>query len=195
MSLNCAKGKKIIEWQYSGESLNRILGADNYKIERSWYGGQDPDINYRLKYKNYGLVYYSSQPASIVPPISAARVVVSGNVIDGYYVANGRGISTQVIDSSGSWKQWLYNTRGRPFEFIGFEPADGSIEENPGGGECNFTITKNNTTVYQEARSTCPVVNEYCQNYCPPNTCECQFEDRVCCIDPQTGFVIRTVVK
>lgn len=32
--VECLNSRKIIEWQYPGEELNRIIGADRYTVEQ-----------------------------------------------------------------------------------------------------------------------------------------------------------------
>ena len=145
-----------VRYRARGENWQYVDGDSYELIEDDWNGGRDPNKSYSLKYMTHGAIYYSSKPAQVVLPISDVRVVVGGQIINGYYVADGRGISTEVFDATSQWKGWLYVTRGRPYEFLEFVPSDGSTE-NP---YCTLTITKGNREIFKKTFEECPQVEK-----------------------------------
>ncbi|MEY2833396.1 MAG: hypothetical protein RLZZ574_2655 [Cyanobacteriota bacterium] len=173
-----------IRWRYGSEPWQEIE-ADDYTIQQSWYGGQNPNIYYRLKYGQASIsngnfagwvTAYQNQPATIVLPIKSVRLMTAGVVVEEYahwaylYANSGNPPATDfreqfrtyvvdVFDATNNWKNWLL-IRNSGTKVYGFEPADGSIENNPGGGSCTFTITKNGQTVYTQTRATCPQVEK-----------------------------------
>lgn len=180
----------VINWQFDGEQQKTLIGADNYEVEQVGFGGQQAGVSYRLKYKNYGATYYTNQPGLVVSPILGLRLVVSGVIIDGYYVQDGRNIETQVFDATNQWKGWQFNTRGRPFEIIGFEPADGS---EPEPYEYEFRGYKNGELILTDTGYGEPTVQVDCSQ-CPPNSCEVDCGNHVCCYNSQ-GKVVYSYVK
>ncbi|MBW4535514.1 MAG: hypothetical protein KME09_16380 [Pleurocapsa minor HA4230-MV1] len=173
-----------IRWRYPGEVWKEIIGTDYLIKKQNWYGGQNPNIQYQLKYGQaitsssgfFGWsIYYSNQSTLITPPISNVRLNIAGNLTEvlehwafrsigsGNPPPDGnrnRSYSVDVVDASNEWKRWLTITSSSGLKVYGFEPANGSIEENAGSNNCTFTVYKNDTIVYQETREFCPEVEK-----------------------------------
>ena len=173
----------VVRWRYEGEDWQEIENADDYQLQQDWYGGQNPNIQYRYKYgrasANSGgflgwAISYADQPAQVVLPIQKVRLII-GSTDYGVYehwafrrVGSGnpppdgsrnRRYLVQVFDATRQWKLWL-NTISTGHKVFGFEPADGSSEENPGGGNCIFTVFFDGVIVHEETRAECPEVEK-----------------------------------
>ena len=106
-----------------------------------WYGGQNAGTIYRLK---YGInpqtvngvvqwqIYYSGQPAQVTSPIGEVGIYQQfSNAYLGEYEWKGEAqrIYVVVVDASGTGKFWV-SQHSWGLKIFGFEPTDGSTEDN-----------------------------------------------------------------
>ena len=173
-----------VRWRYSpSESWQEIIGADNYELEQNWYGGQNPSVSYQVKYGRAAIsngtfvgwsIFYAELPAGTTVPIKGMRLLIN-NVDYGIYEhwgfnwggspnppPNGtrrRTYTGQFLDATDTWRTY-FNGSSQGHKIYGFVPADGSVEENPGGANCTFTVYKNGQIVHQETINSCPEVEQ-----------------------------------
>lgn len=214
----CSNGQKpTIEWQYTGEDKQRIIGADNYTvgiqpaqcpvaynivtrfqpgINKPWREYIARSQDFRPPFTNFNFIVDrgNAQPfAQGFPGLSVFRASstagFSWNNLFKFTCTNrfGQRINTSVLAGDGGY---LNDTQ--TMEFIRFERADG-LPDNC--GDCVFTVTKNNQVVYTRTKSPCPTVTHFCGEQCPPGTCQCDCGTEVCCYDTKTGKAVKSFRK
>jgi hypothetical protein len=207
----CPVGQKTtIEWQYPGETKQRIEGADDYSTtltEAGFQGGQCP-AQYKIylwydRYWTYGQLIQSNvliTSSTVYGSINA--IYLQHTVQDNRPDLTGVYFVVECKNADGT-PRLLRNLilgsglKGVTKEII-VSRVDGvadSCGNPPPKPPCIFKVTKNGTVVYQKNTLTCPTVTHFCGEKCPPGTCECTCGNRVCCHDPVTGAVIKSFIK
>lgn len=208
MPLCPSDSKTIIEWQYPDEEKNRIIGADDYKVEQEQ--GKCP-----VFYHVFG-TYYSknhSQGGCNLTAFFRTASSVRGDHVLSYLPQ---------IGDSNRWVLSLTTGEMRFNNISFFEYENKNLTNKPGTygiinytntacrnttgfgygfnlivtnivrvdgqpddcGNCILTISKNGQTVYQRSEPVCPIVEHFCDaNQCPAGTCEVECNGTVCCYD------------
>ena len=96
---------------------------------------------------------------------------------------------TGLIYFYDNWRETF--DRGELIVIDSIERSDGLADDC---GDCTFTIYSNEAVVYQQINESCPTVDEYCDNKCPPNTCEVECGNLICCYD-SNGKAIKKFSK
>jgi hypothetical protein len=198
----CPNGNAIIEWQYSGEEKQQILGADDYSIQQA--KGQCP-IKYTVSWITN--VFGSNTQCNSYTAVSFGAYSVWGPV-SGVIFKNPRGncgaygemyllchgISSQPRKVNQT--EFLiasFTTLGRFRNVINYQV----VPENNQLDNCAFLfqITKNGQVVYSKISPQSPSVTHHCDEQCPPGTCECTNGSTVCCYDANTGIAVKSFTR
>jgi hypothetical protein len=201
----CPVGQKTtIKWQYSGEEKQEIIGADNYTtqvVTPNFTGGQSSNVKYLIQqfvnvYNAQGVLIYADYPSTLVDRYGKinrsyieARLDNRGNllwwgIIEGHNQVGNIDIWENPVPIPGN-RVTLNRTQ--------ITRADN--QPDTGGNlpsSCTFKVLKNNEVVYQKTAPTCPPVNHFCGEECPPGTCQCDCGTEVCCYDTTTGKAIKS---
>lgn len=207
----CSNGQKpIIKWQYPGEDLNQILGADNYSIGmvkgqcntsylvKGMYASnsmnycQTPLINTNWQLNVPGKVhgiasrYFRTDDRYSCPNFT--RIVGKIDVYQAY-LSHGSNPSNFALDVTYFAD---HTTAGSVVTITDIIRTDGQ-PDNCGG--CALKIFKGSQTVYSRVEPTCPTVTYACGDECPPGTCQCDCGSMVCCYDTKTGKAVKSFRK
>lgn len=206
--MDCPDSRKIIEWQFAGQPIKRLIGADSYDTSslpgQSYttysFAGTYANANSKIgscqrlfncsasftgKYR--GIVsFYDS---ALGNDVFAVEYEEASGAIKQSKILGASGVLL-AIDSCTSFnrtQRWALKEQG--VTITSLVRADG--QEDTGGG-CILAIYKDGREVYKESAEECPVmIREYCESMCPPDTCECVRGSTVCCHDSRTGKVVK----
>jgi hypothetical protein len=213
----CPIGQKpTIEWQYSSEEKQQIIGADNYAVEQE--KGKCPVLYHA--YGTYGsknasncnqLAYWKNAEELIGTNVISYKPQIVSNhwmipLSNGNY-ARIRPLNKALYDSRSYGYSSASIVYGAPsIECVnstsyngGFSVSLVSVIRQDGlpdnCGDCVFKVTKNGTVVYQKSTPVCPTVTVICGDQCPPGTCQCDCGNYVCCYDTATGKAVKSFRK
>lgn len=214
--VDCPNGRKIIEWRYSHNKSTRIIGADRYtrqemqkplpdngfvyfKISIQWeYNGSDPSRNYEQNTDVIDAYFgahktgrmYRGVPfwedvnhdrGNLYVPFGTRTE--NGNNATGAY----RFRSTESYTATS----WSFSSICNVPDAYQRGCENGNLPET----ECEFKVYLGGQLILAQKNDECPEVEEYCENECPANTCECQCGSVVCCRDSVTGEVVKQFRK
>ena len=214
----CSNGQSpIIQWQYPGKEVNRIIGADNYTVnqetgkcpvpykfkfrsrvspERDWSHGETTATNLYPPFTNTWIKSDDQSFGEDPKGWTSLRVRYSlywqtfGRYNVFFELEHSLADGTRRVSRPIGFSSTLWD-RVQETEFLGLESKDG-LPDNC--GDCVFKVTKNNVVVYQKTDPVCPTVSVICDQQCPPNTCECTSGSLVCCYD-STGRAVKSFMR
>jgi hypothetical protein len=207
----CPSGQKpTIEWQYSGEEKQQIIGADGYAT--GFKPGQCCHLLYQVQVTTFRANFeplaisrtptlYTRGGTSYSPRLPYWGRVLGLRFDDTQKRQNG--VSTAFfidwMDCSGQVRSHSISSNSDVVGWLDSATSITSITVVEGGvdncGDCVFTVTKNNQVVYTRTKSPCPTVTYTCGEQCPAGSCECTCGTKVCCHHPQTGAVIKSFAR
>ena len=217
---DCPNNDPVFFWRYLSEEKQRILGADDYSVtERKlqYPGGQCENVRYKMRV--YQLVPENKLNGNNSPLYADRETIFTDGLIYDYPIWD-----VQLYDHKGVLINYdIYQALGKNFQddyqlkvFVlkderplywhtysfrqswGFIPKD-FVPLDPEPEErckiCILRFYKDGDIVYERIRGKCPEVLYECGETCPDGTCECEHPGKLCCYDPKTGLLVKTIKK
>jgi hypothetical protein len=214
MALCPAGQKTTIEWQYAGETKQRIEGADDYSVKVSnvltgqdryklvyqeaivrngQFQGWDTETRWIQVYVYNGIedycLYLSQYPSGFCEPDNEFLVTRSINPTFSLSLPRNLNFGIRIWSQGQRYDRPISIASG--IRFVRMERENLFYQTT----KCDFKATKNGVVVYQRTAPTCPTVTYFCGEKCPPGTCECTCGTKVCCYDPATGIAVKSFDK